>query len=67
MKHFYDCHHKDVQPHQPEDKVWLEGYNLQTNKPLKKLGDKHYGPFTTTSKIGTAAYKLKLPRTWKSI
>ena len=67
MKHFYDCHRKDAYPYKPGDKVWLEGYNLQTDRPSKKLSDKCYGPFTILSKIGTAAYKLKLPRTWKSI
>jgi hypothetical protein len=67
MKHFYNLHRKDTQPYQPGDKVWLEGYNLQTDRPLKKLGDKCSGPFTIISKIGAAAYKLKLPRTWKSV
>jgi hypothetical protein len=63
MKHFYNLHCKDAQPYQPGDKVWLEGYNLQSDRPSKKLGDKHYRPFTINSKIGAAAYKLKLPRT----
>ena len=37
------------------------------DRPSKTLSDKHYRPFTILSKIGAAAYKLKLPRTWKSI
>jgi hypothetical protein len=67
MKHFYDRHRKDAYPYKPGDKVWLEGYNLQTDRPSKKLSNKCYGPFTILSKIGAAAYKLKLPRTWKSV
>jgi hypothetical protein len=47
--------------------VWLEGYNLSTNRPSKKLSDKRYGPFKIISKVGAAAYKLRLPRTWKSV
>ena len=67
MKHFYNRHCKDTYPYKPGDKVWLEGYTLQTDRPSKKLSDKCYGPFTILSKISTAAYKLKLPRTWKSV
>jgi len=26
------------------DKVWLEGINITTTRPSKKLGDKRYGP-----------------------
>ena len=67
MKHFYDCHGKDAHPYKTGDKVWLEGYNLQTNRSSKKLSNKCYRPFTILSKIGTAAYKLKLPHTRKSV
>jgi len=34
---------------------------------LKKLDHKCFGPFEILSKVGAAAYKLKLPRTWKTI
>ena len=67
MKHLYDHHRKDAYPYKPGDNVWLEWYNLQTYWPSKKLSNKHYGPFTILFKIGAAAYKLKLPRTWKSV
>ena len=67
MKHLYDHHRKVTYPYKPGDKVWLEGCSLQTDQPSKKLSNKCYGPFTILSKIGAAAYKLKLPRTWKSV
>lgn len=67
MKHFYDHHRKDVTDYKVGDKVLLESYNLQTNRPSKKLDNKCYGPFTITTKVGAAAYKLQLPKTWKSI
>jgi hypothetical protein len=31
------------------------------------LDHKHFGPFPIISKIGAAAYKLKLPHTWKTV
>lgn len=67
MKHFYDHHRKDVTDYKVGDKVLLESYNLQTNRPSKKLDNKCYGPFTITTKVGAATYKLQLPKTWKSI
>ena len=49
------------------DKVWLEGQNIATDRPSRKLDDRRYGPFEILKQIGEAAYKLKLPRTWRSI
>ena len=36
-------------------------------RPTKKFDDKWFGPFEVTEKVGAAAYKLKLPKTWKKI
>jgi len=46
--------------------VWLEGTNLTTPRPSKKLEFKRFGPFPIISKHGTA-YKLAIPPTWKNI
>jgi hypothetical protein len=67
MKRFYDKHRGDARKYQPNDQVWLEGYNFTTDRPSKKLSDKRYGPFKIISKVGAAAYKLQLPRTWKHV
>ncbi len=56
MKRFYD-----------RNKVWLEGTNLSTDRPMKKLDNKHFGPFKVIKKVGTSSYKLQIPHTWKSI
>jgi len=47
--------------------VWLEGTNITTNRPIKKLDDKRHGPFIIDKKIGESSYRLKLPATWKKI
>lgn len=47
------------------DKVWLEGKNLPTSYPKTKLAPKRYGPFEILEKIGTTAYKLKIPDQWR--
>jgi Chromo (CHRromatin Organisation MOdifier) domain len=45
----------------------LEGTNITTDRPIKKLDDKRHGPFTVVKKVGASSYKLKLPATWKKI
>jgi len=67
MKHYYDEHRSDTRDYQIGDLILLEGSNLTTIWPSKKLDHKCFGPFPIISKIGTAAYKLKLPHTWKTV
>jgi hypothetical protein len=64
---YYDRKCTDTRNYNPGDKVWLEGQHITTDRPSKKLDDKRYGPFEVIQKVGKAAYKLKLPRTWRSI
>jgi hypothetical protein len=47
------------------DEVWLEGKNLKNNYPTAKLAPKRFGPFEIEEEVGTGAYRLKLPKTWK--
>jgi len=67
MKQYYDEHRADSQSYKPGDLVLLEGSNLTTIRPSKKLDHKHFGPFEILLKVGAAAYKLKLPHTWKTV
>jgi hypothetical protein len=46
-------------------KVWLEGTNLKTSHPTKKLAPKHYRPFPITNVISPVVYCLTLPPSWK--
>jgi hypothetical protein len=67
MKTYSDQKHTDTHNYKPGDKVWLKGQNITTDRPLKNLDNKRYGPFEILQKISKAAYKLKLPCTWHSI
>jgi hypothetical protein len=40
MKRNYDRRKGDLQEYKPGDKVWLEGTNITTNRPIKKLNNK---------------------------
>ena len=66
MKKFYDRKQGNACVYKPGDKVWLKNQNIATDCPSKKLDDCCYGPFEILKQIGEAAYKLKLPHTWKS-
>ena len=45
----------------------MEGSNITTMRPSKKLGEKRYRLFEVLGKEGLTAYRLKLPTTWKKI
>ena len=42
------------------DNMWLENKNIHSNKPLKKLDQKRYGPFRISKDIGQGVFQLKL-------
>ena len=45
MKRYYGRTRGVAKNYQVGDKVWLEGHNITTDRPSKKLEDKRYGPF----------------------
>src|SRR5882762_5858108 len=49
------------------DKVWVDGRNLKTFRPTKKMDVKRLGPFVILEKIGSSAYRLKLPQLWSRV
>ena len=44
--------------------MWVDGKEITTHRPAKKLDDRWYGPFEVESKVGEAAYLLYLPKTY---
>ena len=47
------------------DLVWLEGCNLQIDRPSTKLAPKRYGPFKIGKVLSPITYQLELPVQWK--
>ena len=56
---------KRFKPYQENDQVWIEGTNLQTLYPSKKLGPKRYGPFKILKRLLDAVYRVEIPKHWK--
>lgn len=66
MTKHYDKHRRSIgTDYKVGDKVWLEGTNISTDRPMAKLGDKRFGPFKVIEKVGNSSFKIELPKTWK--
>ena len=52
MKRYYDKYHLEAPNYQPGDLVYLEGTNLKSDRPAKKLDDRRFGPFKILKKVG---------------
>lgn len=65
MARYYNQGRQEAVSYKVGDKVWLDGKNIQTSRPCKKLDDKRYGPFKITKVISPSAYQLALPKTMR--
>jgi hypothetical protein len=61
MSHFYNKHRSGDVIFSVGDKVWLDGRDIKTTRPSKKLSDKWLGPFPIDKVVSRNAYRLKLP------
>ncbi|KAL5482962.1 hypothetical protein ACEPAI_9557 [Sanghuangporus weigelae] len=50
MKHFYDHHAGKVVEYEAGNKVFLDGRNIKTIRPMKKMDDKWFSPFKVVEK-----------------
>jgi len=48
---------------QPDDLIWVDGRHWHTERPSRKLENKHHGPYRVIRAIGTHAYELDIPNT----
>ena len=60
---YYNMHHRAVE-HRVGDLVLLPAKNLSFKNIPAKLQKKFVGPFEVIEKIGSQAYRLKLPDSW---
>ena len=61
MKKQFNKKRRNPQELKVGDNMWLENKNIYSNKPLKKLDQKRYGPFRISKDIGQGVFQLKLP------
>jgi len=67
MKRFYDRRRSPTPEFEIGQKVLLDNADLALNRPSRKLAERYSGPFEVIEKIGSSAYKLKLPDYWKNV
>ena len=67
MARAYDQSKRAPIEYHPGDQVYLKGTNIHSDRPVKKLDDRQYGPFKVDKLVGLASYRLHLPKTWKTI
>jgi hypothetical protein len=63
--YFADARRQEAPQWEIGKRVWLNTKNIQMRRPMKKLDHKNIGPFTIVKKVGSHAYRLKLPAEWK--
>lgn len=65
MSRSYNHKRKPARQYKKGDMVWLEGTNLTSQQPSKKLAARRYGPFSIVKKVGKSDYHLCLPKSWR--
>jgi hypothetical protein len=65
MRRYADPYRKEPPVYQVGDLVMLNGKNIQTRRPSRKLDHKSHGPFQIERIISPLAVKLTLPRKWR--
>ena len=56
MERQFDKRRQNPQGLKIGDNVWLENKNIQSNRSLKKLDNKRYGPFKISKDIGLEVF-----------
>jgi hypothetical protein len=64
MRKYHDKKAKLAPAYQPGDFIMLNGKNLKTRRPAKKLDAKLHGPFKVMKVMLPTAHKVELPRRW---
>jgi len=62
MARYYNQRHDPTPEYRVGDKVYLDASDIKTTRPSKKLAHRNLGPFSITKRVGSHAYRLRLPR-----
>jgi hypothetical protein len=62
MARYYNRRREPAPTFKPGDKVFLDGSDISTTRPSKKLSHRFLGPYPVTRVVGKNAYRLQLPR-----
>jgi transposase InsO family protein len=65
MRRYADPQRKEPPTYHVGDLVMVNGKNIQTRRPSRKLDHKNHGPFQIEKVVSPLAVKLTLPRKWK--
>ena len=61
MTRYYNRRREPAPEYTPGDKVYLDGSDIQTSRPSKKLAHRFLGPYVVERRVGLYAYRLRLP------
>jgi hypothetical protein len=62
MSHYYNRRQEPTPEYAPGDKVYLDGSNIRTLRPSKKLAHHFLGPYVVEHRVGVNVYRLRLPK-----
>jgi len=65
MRRYEDPNRKPPPAYQVGDLVMLNGRNIKTHRPSRKMDHKNHGPFQIEKIISPLTVRLTLPRKWK--
>lgn len=65
MRKHYDKRSKAAPKYQVGDLVMLNGKNLRTRRPSRKLDAKMHGPFKVIKVVSPSAIRIELPKRWR--
>jgi len=65
MRRYYDQKTLQQPDYKEGDLVMLNGKNICTKQPSKKLSPKLYGPFKIIEAKGECSFKLEMSPTWR--
>jgi len=65
MRRYTDPTRREPPAYQIGDLVMLNGHNIKTGHPSRKLDHKNHGPFQIEKIVSPLAVRLTLPRKWK--